>query len=202
MTTPDLTGRRFTRLTVLRREPNRSGHAYWLCACDCGNEAHADSAMLLDGRHRSCGCLKRERLIAQSTSHGAKPRSGGSPTYNSWMNMLRRCTNPNHPRYADWGGRGITVCERWQDFALFLADMGEKPSGTTLERMDNNGNYEPGNCTWATPAQQGRNTRGFKLTPPTVAEIRALAASGLTQTAIGSQLGLNRHTVAKALWTG
>ena len=118
------------------------------------------------------------------------------------MNMLRRCTNPDHPRYADWGGRGITVCERWHDYTAFLVDMGERPPGLTLDRLDNDGNYEPGNCTWSRPAQQARNTRAFKLTPEKVAKIQALSDAGHSMTAIGKQLGLNRHTVAKALWTG
>lgn len=200
--TLDLTGCRFTRLIVLSQESNRSGHTYWLCACDCGNQCSAAGDMLLNGHHKSCGCLRRELLITRSTKHGAKPRSGASPTYNSWMNMLRRCNNPNHPRYADWGGRGITVCERWRDYRNFLTDMGEKPPGTTLDRRDNDGNYEPGNCRWATPAEQAAHTRSTKLTPEAVRKIRVLSTTGLTMTAIGRQLNLDRHTVAKALWQG
>lgn len=114
--------------------------------------------------------------------------------------MLRRCRNPDHPRYKDWGGRGITVCDRWLDFRNFLTDMGEKPPGLTLDRMDNDGNYEPGNCRWTTAAEQATRKRDAKLTPANIAKIRTLSASGLTMTAIGRQLNMNRHTVAKALF--
>jgi hypothetical protein len=114
--------------------------------------------------------------------------------------MLSRCRNPKHPRYADWGGRGIEVCERWLNFQNFFADMGDKPPGTSLGRQDNDGNYEPGNCRWETPAQQGANTRNVKLTPIVVSEIKRLSETGLSMTAIGEQLKMGRHTVAKALF--
>lgn len=117
------------------------------------------------------------------------------------MNMLRRCTNPNHPRYADWGGRGITVDPRWSDYRNFLADMGERPAGTTLNRKDNNGNYCRANCEWATPTMQAANTRGVKLTPALVTRISQLSDDGMTMTAIGKALGIGRHTVSKALFS-
>jgi hypothetical protein len=113
--------------------------------------------------------------------------------------MIRRCTHVNDPRYPEWGGRGITVCERWLEFPNFLADMGERPPGMSLERKDNNGNYEPGNCTWATPHEQMMNTKAFKLTPAVIGEVKRLRATGMTQAAIGDELGLHRHTVSRAL---
>jgi hypothetical protein len=196
----DLTGRVFTRLTVLERATSRNHSAYWRCKCECGNLYEAQGSQLRNERTKSCGCLKRERIVAQSTTHGHKTREGTSPTYNSWSNMMARCTRPTHPRYKDWGGRGITVCERWLVFENFLADMGEKPPGKTLDRKENSGNYEPGNCRWATPAEQAANTRNLKLTPDVVQRIHELTAQGLTMTAVGRQLGINRHTVAKALF--
>jgi len=196
----DLTGQVFTRLTVLGRTSPRNNQAYWRCQCSCGTVCEASGQMLRDGRHKSCGCLKRERIIEQSTSHGHKTRTGTTPTYNSWMNAKRRTTNPEHKRWKDWGGRGITMCERWLTFENFLADMGEKPPGMTLERRDNDGNYEPGNCLWASYADQAKNKRNTKLTPEVIAQIRDMAKPGVTIKSISAELGLNRHTVAKALF--
>lgn len=166
------------------------------CRCACGNEVVAYKSMIVNGRQKSCGCLKRERIIAASTVHGLHQH----PLYHTWKNMWQRCTNPNNPKYPRWGGRGITVCERWRSFENFLADVGERPPGMTLDRRDNNGNYDPDNWRWATPAEQAANTRNLKLTPEVVAQVHVLTAQGMTMTAIGTQLGLNRHTVAKALF--
>lgn len=114
--------------------------------------------------------------------------------------MIRRCTNPEHPRYADWGGRGIIVCDRWLSFENFLADMGERPPGLTLNRKDNDGPYALWNCEWTTPARQAANSRNSKLTPELTRRIAQLSSQNMTMTAIGKRLGLNRHTVAKALY--
>ena len=104
-----------------------------------------------------------EKGVHRNTKHGHCPRNGSpSPTYISWCNMKARCQNPNRSDYERYGGRDIKVCERWQDFANFLADMGEKPEGLTLDRIDNDGNYEPGNCRWATPKEQIQNRREIK----------------------------------------
>jgi hypothetical protein len=101
----------------------------------------------------------RAKQSASHTKHGHRPGAGASPTYRSWAGMLQRCRNPNNPRYRDYGGRGITVCERWSSFVNFLADMGERPPGKTLDRRDVDGNYEPHNCTWSTPKEQHANRR-------------------------------------------
>jgi len=113
--------------------------------------------------------------------------------------MRSRCNNPNHPRWADWGGRGIKVCERWASYDNFLADMGEKPPGTTLERINNDGDYEPDNCCWATPAKQNRNKRSAKLTPEKIREIIGLGSTYPRIQDLADQVGLDRHLVGIVL---
>lgn len=221
-TTEDLTGRQFGQLTVLKRAKSGSRHAYWQCACACGNEAVATSNSLREGRVVSCGCHRRAKTIARSTRHGLASRdSEHRPAYNSWHNMMKRCYRENDPRYPDWGGRGIRVCDAWHDFARFLADMGDRPPGRTLDRKDNDKGYEPGNCRWSTYREQQANRRvsapkaeaaapgnstgkghPAKLAPEVIREAARLhREESMTLTAIGKQLGLTRRMIARALDT-
>lgn len=157
-------GTRFGRLVVIREaaERIRGGYAY-VCACECGNEVTVPTKDLNRKNTRSCGCLMRDTTRARSTIHGHARRGALTPEFSSWRSMLKRCTDPNSNRYAHYAGRGIRVCERWLQFESFLSDMGPRPPGTSLERKQNNGNYELANCVWATPAQQSRNTRRTRL---------------------------------------
>lgn len=194
--TEDLAGQRFGRLVVLARDHDRAGSgAYWHCRCDCGGEKSVRSYALRTGATQSCGCLKREGIIARSTKHGLLTRKGRSPTYNTWLNMIRRCTKTDDPRYPDWGGRGITVCERWLDYPAFLADMGERPPGMSIERINNDHGYEPGNCRWETYARQQRNTRSVTLTRPKILEIRRLYGQQTSIKDIAEATSVRRHTV-------
>jgi hypothetical protein len=148
-------GDRFGRWIVLSSVQFGS-NALWLCRCDCGVEKPVRQLSLRQGMSRSCGCLTRESSSRRFTTHGLSR----SHEYGVWRAMLRRCSLTHDPGYADYGGRGIAVCERWQSFANFIADMGSRPSnGHSIERRDNGGNYEPMNCYWATADQQTRNTR-------------------------------------------
>jgi hypothetical protein len=149
-------GRLFGRLLVIGAAPKRGLSRAWLCECSCGNTCIARGADLRSGRHQSCGCLHREVI----TKHG----NFRSLTYNSWLSMKARCSNPKDVNFKRYGGRGIKVCERWMDFRNFLQDMGERPGREySLGRLDNDGNYEPGNCRWATRRQQTNNTSSNRL---------------------------------------
>lgn len=146
---------RFGRLvTVCEISPDSYGKRRWACKCECGKLVFATSSALSLGKIKSCGCLKFDSPEFQT--HGMSRQ----PTYVSWRNMWTRCTNPAYKQYADYGGAGVTVCERWKSFENFLADMGSRPEEMSLDRINPFGNYEPSNCRWATRLEQSRNTRG------------------------------------------
>lgn len=160
----DLKNKTFGRLLVIgRAENNAAGRARWLCYCMCGKEKIFLSYNLLSGHSSSCGCLNREiasdNAIDRNTVHGHNESGNSSPTHKSWNGMKLRCLYPNHISYKNYGGRGIKICDRWLNFSNFLEDMGERPIGKTLDRMDNDGNYEPNNCKWSTKIEQQNNRR-------------------------------------------
>lgn len=162
----DLQGRKFARLLVLHiHERKQPGRYFWKCLCDCGNVCVVAGMHLRSGNTTSCGCRKRE---TREELHRASLTHGLSYTrlYAKFHSMHERCSNPRHKDYHLYGGRGISVCARWErprGVAAFVADMGEPPLGMTLDRINNDGNYEPRNCRWATATQQAVNKRGRRL---------------------------------------
>jgi hypothetical protein len=179
----NLAGQRFGRLTVVG-DVGRTGRGYvrWLSLCDCGIETIVRADRLRSSETQSCGCLQRERVAISAAMVGKANRTHGharygkmTPTYSSWRAAMSRCTNPNDAFFEYYGGSGVTVCERWTRFENFLADMGERPEGTTLGRILDMGDYEPGNAFWMTASEQRLNQLNKRHLPvPTQTLLQAV----------------------------
>lgn len=162
----DLTGMVFTRLTVVGFVGRRAGYTRWLCDCSCGNWVVVNGAALPNQNTRSCGCLQRDQIRRYCLETNFTHRMSKSDEYRIWSAMKKRCHTPGMKAFAMYGGRGISVCPRWREsFENFYADMGPRPSKAhSIDRYPNkNGNYEPGNCRWATWKEQARNTRRSRI---------------------------------------
>lgn len=149
---PIESGRRFGRLVVIEQAGSRGGKRLYRCVCDCGNEVDVQGVNLKTENTQSCGCLRADRSVLASRTHGLRQH----PLYTAWANTRQRCTNPNNPSWKNYGGRGITICDEWDEFTSYLDYVKSLPgydTGMDLDRIDNDGNYEPGNVQWLTRAQ-------------------------------------------------
>ncbi len=155
----DITGQKFSRLTAIRfTGESKSSGRVWECVCDCGNTVEVPIGKLNSGHTKSCGCQKIESTIKRSTKHGYAKRGHQNKAWSIWAGMRKRCFNPKSVGYDNYGGRGITICERWEKFENFIEDMGECPEDYSIERIDVNKGYEPNNCKWIPLNEQSKNT--------------------------------------------
>lgn len=192
----DMTGERYGRLVCLRPAEvrDKSGGLRWMCRCDCGNTTLVQRGNLVGGTVTSCGCYRIE--VNYQNGKGIKHGHASNPSgaYKTWEAMRGRCNNPNSDWYHRYGGRGIEVCERWDSFANFLADMGERPEGMTIDRIDSDGNYGPDNCKWATHKEQSNNKSKInsKITKEDAVKIRL---DTRTLTLIAQEWGVGISTI-------
>lgn len=199
-----ITGKRFGRL-VVRAEDKVRKPRHWLCVCDCGRQHTVRESALKNGHTQSCGCLGAERRLKAATEAKIKHGKSKSDIYSVWASMIQRCRDPNNKRWSSYGGRGISVCDRWLRFENFLADMGERPKGLTLDRVDVNGDYEPSNCRWATDKQQANNTRYnvrivFDGKDQTIAEWAQQI--GIPMRTLWARINISKMTPERALKSG
>lgn len=188
----NLSGRIFSRLMVISEAERKNGLRVWHCRCDCGNLVDVGHKALKSGGTKSCGCFRKEVATINMTSHGHAKRGCKSRIYKVWAGMISRCQIISATGYENYGGRGISVCSRWHEFENFIADMGEPENKLmTIERIDNNGNYEPSNCRWATRQEQSRNKRNNHVIDH---DGKSMNVSDWAR-----HLGINRSTLIEAL---
>ena len=186
----ELSGCVFGKLTVVSfAGTDKNYNAKWLCACECGEQSVVWSSALRRWLTTSCGCHRKAETKKRRTTHGQSGKR--SATYNVWAGMIKRCTNPNAQGYDRYGGRGIKVCDAWKSFESFFADMGDKPEGHSIERVDNDGDYSPENCVWALVSAQSRNKSNN----------RKITANGQTMLLVdwAARLGINANTITKRI---
>jgi hypothetical protein len=202
-----LTGIKFSRLSVINQNQisTLAGKARWDCICDCGNKVTVIGSSLVSGNTSSCGCLHKEILTENNTIHSMS----SIPEYDIWKSIIQRCTNSNNDSYANYGGRGITVCDRWlNSFEAFYEDMGSRPSSDhSIDRRENNGNYEKNNCYWATRIEQNNNKRnnvfyeyrGNNYTIPQLAQLPEAIENKIRKGTLNSRINIYKWSIEDAL---
>jgi hypothetical protein len=186
----EMLNKTFGRLFVIKENGRLGQHLSYFCQCSCGNQVTVRGNSLRSGNTTSCGCVHKSMIGKLNFKHGLKR----GREYSSWQMMIDRCTNKNSKSWNSYGGRGITVCDRWKDFSKFYQDMGERPENHTLERIDNNLGYSLENCKWATVKEQNRNTRRTRL----------LEINGVTKCVTDwcDYFGINKRTVSNRINRG
>jgi hypothetical protein len=190
-------GQRFERLVIIDAAEKKKGSGpIWKCVCDCGKVIETRYYRLLDGSTKSCGCYAKDATVSRSTTHG-KYNNG---SYKSWKAMKARCLNPNAAGYARYGGAGVVVCDRWLKFENFYADMGERPDGCSLDRIDGTKGYEPGNCRWSTTKEQNLN-RKSNLTEETLQITFEMLAQGKSHAQIANYFKISPSSITERIKT-
>jgi hypothetical protein len=181
---------KLTQIGASFRVSNKHGSRTAVFLCECGQNRTIDVKNVRTGRTKSCGCSTGRSISERKITHGKRH----TKTYASWTSMRSRCRNENNPAWDNYGGRGILLCDRWEEFRQFFEDMGECPDGMSIDRIDNDGNYEPDNCRWATRKEQSRNKRTSKM----------ITANGKTMcvAAWSEETGINQHTIGGRIRLG
>lgn len=201
-------GQRFGLLVLLERLQGNGATTSWRCRCDCGTICIRRQERLrmpaVFAAAKSCGCYRRtpeylQWLSERHTTHGHSTAARRTPTWVVWMSMTQRSSNPSHPAFDRYGGRGIEVCERWRVFANFLADMGARPPGMSIDRIDNDRGYEPGNCRWATSRQQAANRTSTRLSDAKANEIRGRHEHGERKASLARRFGVSLGAIQAVL---
>lgn len=200
MRTSEMLNKKFGNLLVVKRiEDSKTGIPRFRCSCDCGGYAETTGYALRSGNTKSCGCFQKQRASESSKTHGLSK----TVEYRAWIDLLKRCCDPDSQMYSHYGGRGIVVCDRWLNgFENFLADMGKRPDGMEIDRINNNGNYEPENCRWTTRIVNTNNKRNnvlitFKNETKTASEWSRVV--GLSAKAIAMRITKYKWTPERAL---
>jgi len=189
----DETGKKFGRLLVTHRLGNKKTSAYWHCQCDCGGFTQTSGNHLRSGHSTSCGCIAFEKMKAATTTHGFTK----TPIYNVWKEMRARCNRQSHAQFFNYGGRGVRVCATWNaHFAAFFLDVGKDYRiGLQLDRINNDGNYEPGNTRWVDAKTNVRNSRTVKIDAQDAGAIKSMLVFGSKQSEIAKNFGVSKGIV-------